>query len=247
MPRLYVNLDHVATIRQARGTPYPSVFEAARIAAASGHVAGVTLHLREDRRHVQDEDLVRIATGIPLPFNFELSAAPEIVALCRRLKPVLATLVPERREERTTEGGLDLARPSDQLREAIAVLQGDGIPVSLFIEPDRDAVSGASRLGVSHIELHTGRYAEAFLAGSAEEELARLVAAARAGRDLGLVVNAGHGLTAENVGPVAAIPGLAELNIGHAIIARAIFIGLPAALAEMRAAIAAPVPLPAGR
>lgn len=241
MARFYVNLDHVATIRQARRTPYPDVLEAARMAEASGSVSGITLHLREDRRHVQDEDMVRVRREVKLPFNFEMSVAPDIVRRCLEVAPAQATLVPERREELTTEGGLDLVRSGDRAGEVIRELRAAGIVVSLFIDPVPEMVWRSKELGATHVELHTGGWAEAAAAGGAEaardEALGALVLASREARRLGLVVNAGHGLTVDNVGPVAAIPQMNDLNIGHAVVARSIFVGLPAALREMADAI----------
>ena len=237
MPRFYVNLDHVATVRQARGTPYPDVLEAARVAAATGQVDGITLHLREDRRHVQDADVHLVRREVPLPFNFEMGAADDIVACCLDVTPAQATLVPERREEITTEGGLDLARFGDRVTAVTRRLQDAGILVSLFIDPEPDAIERAAATGATHIELHTGRYADATDAEARRRELEQLVTAAAAARRAGLRVNAGHGLTVGNVPPVARIPDLEDLNIGHAIVARALFLGLPGALAEMAAAI----------
>jgi pyridoxine 5-phosphate synthase len=237
MPKLFVNLDHVATLRQVRGTPYPDVLEAAQLAARSGCVDGITLHLREDRRHAQDEDMRRIRQEVPLPFNFEMSLAPDVVRVCHEVGPAQATLVPERREELTTEGGLDIRAAGFTLIEVIQGLQADGILVSLFIDPTREAVALARDTGASHVELHTGRYADAALGSSRSEEADLLADAAAHAQVLGLVVNAGHGLTTENVGVVAAIPGLADLNIGHAIVSRAVLVGLPEALREMSDAI----------
>lgn len=237
MPQLYVNLDHVATIRQARGTPYPDVAEAARIAEASGFIDGITLHLREDRRHVNDDDMRRVKACIDKPFNFEMSVAEEIVRICREVAPAQATLVPEKREEVTTEGGLDLVAAADRVRAVTSELQADGILVSLFVDPDPDAMRRSKDLGATHVELHTGRYADAEGDAERDREFECLLTAAAAARELGLVVNAGHGLTHENVTPVAAIPDVEDLNIGHAIVARSIFLGLPGALAEMRRAM----------
>ena len=242
MPRLYVNLDHVATIRQARGTPYPDTAKAIRLTASSGVVDGITLHLREDRRHVQDADTELVGEVTDLPFNFEMSIAEDIVLQCLKVRPAQATLVPEHREELTTEGGLDTQRHAGRLREVIHRLQAAETVVSLFIDPDERSVRDAVDLGVTHVELHTGRYADAPDEKEREAELERLRAAAAMARELGLVVNAGHGLTVDNVGAVAAIPGLLDLNIGHAIVARALFLGLPDACREMARAIAAAGP-----
>ncbi|MAG58544.1 MAG: pyridoxine 5'-phosphate synthase [Planctomycetes bacterium] len=237
MPQLYVNLDHVATVRQARGTPYPSVVEAALVAEATGRIHGITLHLREDRRHVHDDDMREVGRRIELPFNFEMSVAEEIVLVCLEVGPAQATLVPEKREELTTEGGLDLDRGGDRVREVTARLKDAGTLVSLFIDPDADAIRRSLDLGATHIELHTGRYADATNDAERLRELDALREGARLAHEIGLVVNAGHGLTHENVGPVAAIPNMEDLNIGHAIVARAILLGLPSALAEMRTAM----------
>ena len=237
MAQLYVNLDHVATIRQARGTVYPDVAEAALLAESTGVVDGITLHLREDRRHVQDEDMRRVRACIRTPFNFEMSVAEDIVRICREVAPDQATLVPEKREEVTTEGGLDLVMTSERVREVTTELQADGTLVSLFIDPTADAVRRSRDLGATHVELHTGRYADAPDKASRDRELESLLCAAAAAREAGLIVNAGHGLTHENVGPVASIPGMRDLNIGHAIVARAVLFGLPAALHEIRQAM----------
>ncbi|MSR75468.1 MAG: pyridoxine 5'-phosphate synthase [Planctomycetes bacterium] len=237
-PRLYVNLDHVATLREARGTTYPDVLEAALLAERSGHIHGVTLHLREDRRHVQDADVERVMAALKLPFNYELSCADEIVRHAERMRPAQATLVPERRAEITTEGGLDLELHGKLVGDTVARLQRHGVLVSLFIDPDAHSVKRSRELGATHVELHTGRYAHAFGSATAARELERLVVAAQAAQACGLVLNAGHGLTVANVGPVAALPGLNDLNIGHAIVAQAVFIGLEAALREMAQAIA---------
>ncbi len=236
-PQLYVNLDHVATLRQARGTPYPDVLEAALLAERSGHVAGITLHLREDRRHVQDRDMERVMAALRLPFNYEMSCAADIVAHAVRLRPAQATLVPERRAELTTEGGLDLDLHGALVAQTTARLQQAGVLVSLFIDPDVHAVQRSREIGATHVELHTGSYAHAWGTPSAARELQRLQHAAAAARAEGLALNAGHGLTVANVGPVAALPQMNDLNIGHAIVARAVFVGLDSALAEMAEAI----------
>lgn len=233
MPRLFVNLDHVATLRQARGTPYPDVLEAALLAERSGFADGITLHLREDRRHVQDRDMRLVSQSLRLPFNFEMSVAADVVELAVQLRPGMATLVPERREELTTEGGLDLRGSGTRVAETVARLRAGGTTVSLFIDPDPDAVRLAARTGAPCVELHTGRYAEAPPGEARRRELAALERAAEQALQLGLIVNAGHGLTVENVPPVARIPGLSDLNIGHSIVSRAVFAGLAEALREM--------------
>ncbi len=242
MPRLFLNVDHVATVRQARRASYPDPVEAALLAESTGTVHGITVHLREDRRHIQDADVTAIRRRLALPLNFEMSCAPEIVAFCVSVSPPQATLVPERREEVTTEGGLDLVGNFERVRTATRTLQAAGIAVSLFIDPDAATVERARDVGATHVELHTGRYCDA--AGPARRrEWDALAASAAHARALGLEVNAGHGLTAENVGPVAAISGLTDLNIGHSLVARAIFVGLPQALREMRDAMDHPSPL----
>jgi pyridoxine 5-phosphate synthase len=227
--RLYVNIDHVATVRQARRTDEPDPLEAARLCEAAG-ADGITAHLREDRRHIQDHDVERLAPAVRV-LNLELATSPEIVALACRLRPYQATLVPERREEVTTEGGLDLRHANPRLRETIRRLDQAGARVSLFIDPDLAALDAAKDLGVPAVELHTGRYAHTWRAGSAAlDELRR---AARHAADMGLFVHAGHGLTYDNVTPVAAIPEIEELNIGHSIVSRALRTGMRAAVEQM--------------
>ena len=231
--RLYINIDHVATVREARKTDEPDPVAAALLCEEAG-ADGITAHLREDRRHIQDHDVERLMGAVQV-LNLELATSPDIVALACRLRPYQATLVPERREEITTEGGLDLSRPNPKLRETTRRLEEAGIRVSLFIDPDLSTIDAAKDLGVPAIELHTGRYAHSWRQNdNALEELRR---AARHGADLGLFVHAGHGLTSPNVGPVAAIPEIEELNIGHSIVSRAIMVGMKAAVREMREAI----------
>ena len=232
--RLYVNIDHVATIREARRTDEPSPLAAARLAEGAG-ADGITAHLREDRRHIHDADLEALAGGVTTILNAELATAPDVVALVCGLKPYQATLVPERREEITTEGGLDLSRNDPRLGEAIAQLKGAGVRVSLFIDPDRPTIDLARKLGVPAVELHTGRYSHTWQAGP--EALAQLRAAAKHARAAGLAVHAGHGLTYLNVQPVAAIPELEELNIGHSIVSRAVLTGMTEAVRTMRGLI----------
>lgn len=228
--RLYVNVDHVATIRQARRTDEPDPVEAARLAEAAG-ADGITAHLREDRRHIQDEDMERLARAVRTVLNFELASTPDIVALACRLRPHQATLVPERREEVTTEGGLDLSRPSAALRDAIAALRDAGIRVSLFVDPAPQAIDAAAALGVPAVELHTGRYANTWR--NSDAALSELRHAAHFAHEAGLAVHAGHGLTYLNVGPVAGIPEIEELNIGHSIVSRAVLTGMDEAVREM--------------
>lgn len=229
--RLYVNVDHVATVRQARRTDEPDPLEAAREAEAHG-ADGITFHLREDRRHVNDDDARALVHGVRTVANFELAARPEIVALACGLRPHQATLVPESREEVTTEGGLDLGRPDPALEAAIADLQAVGIRVALFVDPVPDALRRAVDLGVPAVELHTGRYANETAADG--PALAALHRAAELGAGLGLAVHAGHGLTRRNVAAVARIAEIEELNIGHSIIARSITIGIGPATREFR-------------
>jgi pyridoxine 5-phosphate synthase len=227
--RLYINIDHVATVRQARRTDEPDPLEAARLCEAAG-ADGITVHLREDRRHIQDHDVERLRPAVRV-LNLELATSEDILAIACRLRPYQATIVPERREEVTTEGGLDVSRPSPRLRETIRRLDEVGARVSLFIDPDLAALDAAKDLGVPAIELHTGRYAHTWHAGDAAlEELRR---AATHAADMGLSVHAGHGLTYRNVTPVAAIPEIEELNIGHSVVSRAVMVGMRAAVEEM--------------
>nr|WP_321511542.1 pyridoxine 5'-phosphate synthase [uncultured Hyphomonas sp.] len=234
--RLGVNIDHVATIRNARGGAHPDPARAAKIAAAAG-ADGITIHLREDRRHIRDGDLEAIRTASSLPINLEMAATDEMTAIACGFRPHAACIVPEKREERTTEGGLDVAGLHNQISPIVRQLRDAGARVSLFIEPDPVQIAVAEVLGAPVVELHTGRYAELWNEGGAEAaavELGRLQAAAEEARKRGIEPHAGHGLTFENVGPVAAIPEIAELNIGHFLIGEAIFIGLEAAIREMR-------------
>ncbi len=235
--RLGVNIDHVATIRNARGGAHPDPVRAAALAAAAG-ADGITAHLREDRRHISDGDIDRLRHGIALPLNLEMAATPEMLEIALRHRPHACCLVPEKREERTTEGGLNAAGQQGVLKPFIAKLTAAGIRVSLFIEPTAAQIEAARVLGAPVVELHTGRYCE--VAGDTREsELARLQAAAALAAELGLECHAGHGLSFETVGPVAAIPTIAELNIGHFLIGEAIFTGLEAAIGRMRALMAA--------
>ena len=229
--RLYVNIDHVATVRQARRTDEPDPLEAARAAMAGG-ADGITVHLREDRRHIQDADVIAIASSLPSPLNFELGVSEEIVELACRLRPHQATVVPGRREEVTTEGGLRVSSRDARLRAAIRRLDAAGCRVSLFIDPVLEVIDAAKDLGVPAIELHTGDYAHHWREGPAALEQLRRAATHAA--DLGLAVHAGHGLTYLNVGEVAAVPEIEELNIGHSIVSRAVFEGLEGAVRRMR-------------
>jgi pyridoxine 5-phosphate synthase len=231
---LGVNIDHVATLRQARGTLYPDPVQAALIAQDAGADA-ITIHLREDRRHIQDRDVDLIAGVLQCRMNLEVAVTDEMLAIAERVAPADCCLVPERREEVTTEGGLDVAAClDDAIRTACARLAGAGVRVSLFIDPEPDQVRAAADAGAPVVELHTGRFAEAVGETERVRELRRIVDATALGLELGIQVNAGHGLNYHNVRPVAAIPGITELNIGHAVVARAVFSGLHDAVAEMK-------------
>jgi pyridoxine 5-phosphate synthase len=231
--RLGVNIDHVATIRNARGGGHPDPVRAAKLAAAAG-ADGITAHLREDRRHISDADIDRLMAEIKLPLNLEMAATGEMLAIALRHRPHAACIVPERREERTTEGGLDAAGQQDHLRPIIAQLSAAGIRVSLFIEASIPQLDAARALGAPVVELHTGRYCDTDSAARAAE-LERIRAAAAHAEAIGLECHAGHGLSFETVGPIAAIPSIAELNIGHFLIGEAIFGGLDGTIRRMRA------------
>lgn len=228
--RLYINIDHVATVRQARRGAEPDPVEAALLCEQAG-ADGVTAHLREDRRHVQDDDVDRLKQRLTKDFNLEMACTAEMIAIARRVRPLEVTLVPEKRQEITTEGGLDVHREAASLRDGIAQLRADGIRVSLFIDPARAAVEQSRALGADAVELHTGTYAHA---PSDPATLQALRDAAAAGEELGLAVHAGHGLTTANVAPVAAIPQIEELNIGHSVVSRAITVGITQAVRELR-------------
>jgi pyridoxine 5-phosphate synthase len=230
--RLGVNIDHVATLRNARGGVHPCPVAAAQLAREAG-ADGITAHLREDRRHIRDVDLARIRKEVALPLNFEMAATEEMQTIALTILPNAVCLVPEKREERTTEGGLDVAGQEAALAVYIAPLKAAGIRVSLFIDSDAKQVEAAARVGADIIELHTGHYAE-LPAVARALELKRIKAAATLGESLGIEVHAGHGLTFENVAAIAAIPELHELNIGHFLIGEAVFIGLPTAIQKMR-------------
>lgn len=245
--RLHINIDHVATLRNARGTTYPDPVEAARVCIEAG-AHGVTAHLREDRRHIRDEDVERLRAMLRATFNLECAATDEMIGIAVATRPDLVTLVPERREERTTEGGLDVVGQAASLAKHIAALKAADIKVSLFIAPDLAEVEASRALGAEQIELHTGEYARAFgarrpssssleLALDAAREHLRLSAAAARGRELGLEIAAGHGLTTHNVGALASLQDITELNIGHAVIADAVFLSLGGAVKAMLAAI----------
>ncbi|WP_006786216.1 pyridoxine 5'-phosphate synthase [Thiorhodospira sibirica] len=231
--KLGINIDHIATIRQVRNTPYPDLVAAVRIIEAHG-ADTITLHLREDRRHIQDADVETLRPLIQTAMNLEMAATAEMQAIALRLRPQACCLVPERREELTTEGGLDVLTHEAALRDYCQVLSEAGIEVSLFIEPEPAHLEAARRIGAPVVELHTGRYAHALTPAEHAKELQRIRQAAAYGHQLGLIVNAGHGLDYSNVTEIAAIAVLNELNIGHAIVARALFDGIGPAVAEMR-------------
>ena len=231
--RLYINIDHVATIRQARRGDEPVPVEAVSVCERAG-ADGITAHLREDRRHMQDADIDAIAAAVTTVFNLEIAGTDEMIALAERLRPYQVTLVPERREEVTTEGGLNVTADPPRLARSLQRLRDAGIRTSLFIDADRESVTRSRDLGADSVELHTGRYANA---SGDPAALAALRDGAALGASLGLAVHAGHGLTTNNVGPVAAIPEIEELNIGHHVVSRAIFVGLDAAIRELRAAM----------
>lgn len=231
--RLYINIDHVATLRQARRGAQPDPVEAAAVCEAAG-ADGITAHLREDRRHIQDVDIERLKRNVRTYFNLEMACVPEMLDIAKRLKPQQVTLVPERREEITTEGGLDILSDPARISRAVESLAEAGIRVSLFIDPTRESVEQSKKLGVPAIELHTGTYSHD---PESRKAIEALRTSARVGAELGIAVHAGHGLTVENVAAVAAIPEIEELNIGHSIVSRAVFIGLERAVKEMREAM----------
>ncbi|MFH1043938.1 MAG: pyridoxine 5'-phosphate synthase [Pseudomonadota bacterium] len=232
MIELGVNIDHVATLRQVRGTTYPDPLRAALLAEGAGADA-ITLHLREDRRHIQDRDVETLRAQLTTRMNLESAVTPEMLQIALGIRPHDVCLVPERRMELTTEGGLDVVSQFERVRDACGMLGGSGIRVSLFIDADTAQIDAAKAAGAPVIELHTGHYADT----AGEEQLAelrRICGAVEYGKRVGLKVNAGHGLNYDNVGPIAAVPGIAELNIGHAIVAQALFIGWEAAVREMK-------------
>jgi pyridoxine 5-phosphate synthase len=235
--RLGVNIDHVATVRNARGGALPDPVRAAMMAEQSG-ADGITAHLREDRRHIRDADVGAIMAAITIPLNFEMAATPEMQAIALSHRPHAACIVPERREERTTEGGLEVAANANWMGDYIAPLREAGCRVSLFIAADPAQIAAAARIGAPVIELHTGAYCDFHAEGdfiARDAELARLITGAKRAADLGLEVHMGHGLSYDNVAPIAAIPEVVELNIGHFLIGEAVFVGLPTAIAQMRA------------
>jgi pyridoxine 5-phosphate synthase len=235
--RLSVNVDHVATLRNARGGSFPCPVAAARLAIESG-ADGVTVHLREDRRHIRDHDLERIAAEVPARLNFEMAATAEMVGIALRLRPPACCLVPEKRQELTTEGGLDVLRAAPDLGDAVRRLAGAGIEVSIFIEADARQIEAAARIGAAAIELHTGAYADA-APGDRAAHLARLRTGAAAAAGAGLLCHAGHGLTYETLPPIAAMPEVVEVSIGHFLIGQSLFEGLPAVVRHMQGLIAA--------
>ena len=239
--RLGVNVDHVATLRQARGTPYPDPVDAARLCLRAG-AQSITVHLREDRRHIQDDDVRRLAADASVPLNLEMANVPDIVRLACELRPEEVCLVPERRAERTTEGGLDAVGQFADLQPAVTALGGAGIRVSLFVAAEPAHLDAAARLGAPVVELHTGRYCDLVTEGRKDEaraELDRLIAGARSAHARGLQVNAGHGINLDNLPGILELPHLDTLNIGHSLVARAVFAGLETAVREMLAGMAA--------
>ncbi|MGH8441874.1 MAG: pyridoxine 5'-phosphate synthase [Nevskiaceae bacterium] len=234
--RLGVNVDHVATIRQARGTGYPDPVQAGLLAARAG-ADSVTIHLREDRRHIQEHDVKRMLAESKVPVNLEMAITPAMIRLARKARPAYCCLVPERRQELTTEGGLDVAGQKAKVRAACERLRQAGIAVALFVDPDERQLAACRGSGAPHLEIHTGRYAEAVRAPERARELRRIADFAAAAAGAGFEVHAGHGLNLHNVTAVAAIPEIVELNIGHSIVARALYVGFPRAVREMRRAM----------
>lgn len=234
--RLGINIDHVATVRNARGSAYPDPVRAAKLAEEAG-ADGITAHLREDRRHILDDDIERLVAELKTPLNFECAATDEMLAIALRHKPHAVCLVPEKREELTTEGGLEVARQDNKLAEYIAPLRDAGCRVSLFIAADPKQIEASARIGAAVVELHTGAYCDLHAEGRFDErdaELERLQKGAALAHSLGLEVHAGHGITYDTVKPIAAMPEVVELNIGHFLIGEAIFRGLPDAMSDMR-------------
>jgi pyridoxine 5-phosphate synthase len=239
--RLGVNIDHVATIRNARGGALPDPVRAALLAEAAG-ADGITAHLREDRRHIRDDDIARLMAALRVPLNFEMAATAEMQAIALRHRPHAVCIVPERREERTTEGGLDVASDQNRLADFIAPLREAGCRVSMFIGHDPRQIEASARIGAAVVELHTGHYCDLLAEGRTAEATTEAEALARGAalaHEAGLEVHAGHGLSFENVAPIAALPQVVELNIGHFLIGEAVFVGLPSAIAEMRARMTA--------
>jgi len=236
MPELMVNIDHVATLREARGAHYPDPVYAAGIAETAG-ASGIIVHLREDRRHINDRDVKLLREVVTTKLNLEMAATDEMVDIARGLKPDMVTLVPEKRKELTTEGGLDVVRFQDRLKKAIPRIQEKGIKVSLFVDPRDAQIIAAQKVNADMIEIHTGAYSDAGTERTRKEELKKVIRSAVKGKELGLGVNAGHGLHYHNVREIAIIPEIDELSIGHSIIARALFVGLDLAIRDMIALI----------
>jgi len=234
--KLGVNIDHVATLREARGTIYPDTLEAAQLCAKAGAVS-ITVHLREDRRHIQDADVYRLSKSCPLPINLEMANSEEIIRIALDVKPAEVCLVPEKRQELTTEGGLDVIGNFQTLENTVKRLQDNGSEVSLFIEPDEKIIEASARTGARVVELHTGSFCDATDPAKAEQLLNKLIIGAQCAQSLGLQVNAGHGINLANLGGILKIPHLDTLNIGHSIIARAVFQGLENAVREMLTAM----------
>jgi pyridoxine 5-phosphate synthase len=236
--QLGVNIDHVATLRQARGTTYPDPLDAAKLCAKAGAIS-ITVHLREDRRHIQDADVYRLKEHCPLPINLEMANADEIIAIALDVKPAEIFLVPEKRQELTTEGGLDVIRQFQTLEKNVPRLQENGSIVSLFIEPDEKIIAAAAKTGATVVELHTGSYCDATDPETAERLLNKLITGSQYAHSLGLQVNAGHGINLGNLAGILNVPHLDTLNIGHSLIARAVFQGLESSVREMLAAMSA--------
>jgi pyridoxine 5-phosphate synthase len=244
--KLCVNIDHIATVRQARGSAYPDPLEGARLCEESG-AHGITVHLREDRRHIQDRDVIALKDIVKGKYNLEMALSDEIIAIAKKIKPVQITLVPEKREEITTEGGLDVASNFDRIRSVVKQFHDIGVIISLFVEPEKDLIYRSKETGADYIEIHTGSYctvADDFGGDlywesppDVNRELDRICRAAEYASEIGIGINAGHGLNAYNLKPVLSARGLDELNIGHSIISRSIFVGLPAAVQELLAII----------
>ena len=235
---LGVNIDHIATLRQVRGTSYPELVIAAELVEQAG-ADSITVHLREDRRHIQEDDVYSLRETLQIPMNLEMAVTDEMLTIAESVKPAFCCLVPEKREELTTEGGLDVVGQLEKVKAATQKLTEAGIKVSLFIDADRQQIDAAKACGAPYIELHTGHYADATTEEDQQDELKKIAAGASYADDLGIIVNAGHGLTYHNVAPIAALPEIYELNIGHSIIGRAVFDGLEKSVAEMKAIMVA--------
>lgn len=236
MAKLGVNVDHVATVRQARGVDEPDPVTAAALAELAG-AGGITVHLREDRRHIQDRDVELLRKTVKTRLNLEMAATEDMVGIALKILPDAVTLVPEKREELTTEGGLDVVRYRQQLKEQVALLRQGGVTVSLFVDPDLEQIKESRRVGADYVEIHTGAFCDATDPAGRRAELARIETAIRAGRKLGLGVNAGHGLNYQNIREVVALGGVDEFNIGHSIVSRAVLVGMERAVREMVALV----------